>query len=331
MPLLVRAILLLLAFLVLAGLALQAPRSRRPFGLVIHGGAGNVTPARVAQAGEAAYRKGLERALAAGYAILEQGGASLDAVQAAVMVLEDEPLFNAGVGATCNRDGVHELDAAIMDGKSLAAGAVAGLRHVRNPVALARLVMARTPHALLIGEGAEAFAAAQGLTPVANAYFSTPATLEAYRKLQAGEAPGPEPLTPRDTVGAVALDQQGNLASATSTGGMLNKLPGRVGDSPIIGAGTYADNRTCAVSCTGWGEFFIRTVAAYDVSAQIGYLGTPLAKAAQATLDKGRALGGDGGIIAIDAQGVIAMPFNSAGMFRGYHLSSGPAVVKLFR
>ena len=301
--------------------------AQAPFGIVIHGGAGNVTPARVAAAGEQAYRDGLAQALAAGYTILARGGSSLDAVQAAVTAMEDNPLFNAGVGATFTRDGTHELDAAIMDGRTLAAGSVAGIQHVKSPVALARAVMEQTPHVMMIGAGAEAFAKAKGLPMVDNDYFSTPATLKAFQDLKARERA--KAMT-KDTVGAVALDQQGNLAAATSTGGILNKLPGRVGDAPLIGVGTYADNRTCAVSCTGWGEFFIRTVVAYDISAQMTYLGAPLARAAQTSLDKALKLGGDGGLIAIDAQGHTTMPFNTPGMFRASRVGDGPAVVKLF-
>jgi beta-aspartyl-peptidase (threonine type) len=321
--------ILRVAAILCAGLAFaQSPASLRPFGIVIHGGAGNVTPARVAAAGEQAYRDGLEQALAAGYAILARGGSSLDAVQAAVTALESNPLFNAGIGATFTRDGRHELDAAIMDGRTLAAGSVAGIEHVASPVGLARLVMDKSPHVMLIGPGAEAFAQAQGLPRVDNSYFTTPANWAAYQKAQAEPKP-PAPVT-KDTVGAVALDQQGNLASATSTGGILNKLPGRVGDAPLIGAGTYADNRTCAVSCTGWGEFFIRAQVAYDISAQMNYLATPLAQAAQNSLDKALKLGGDGGLVAIDAGGRIAMPFNTKGMFRASHVSGKPVYVGLF-
>jgi len=211
-----------------------------------------------------------------------------------------------------------------MDGRTLKAGAVAALKHVKSPVGLARLVMEKTPHVLLIGEGAEAFALAQGLEPVANEYFDTPAQREAFRKLL-GDGP-----TTKDTVGAVALDRHGDLAAATSTGGVLDKLPGRVGDAPLIGVGTYADNRTCAVSCTGWGEFFIRTVVAYDISAQMAYQGKGLAKAAQASLDKALKLGGGGGLVAIDGAGHVTMPFNTPGMFRAFHLAGAPVQVKLF-
>jgi len=322
--------LLLLAAGAASLLGAQAPSQPQPlFGLVIHGGAGNVTRARVSAAGEKAYRDGLERALAAGYAVLDQGGSSLDAVQAAVTAMEDNPLFNAGVGATITAAGEHELDAAIMDGRTLAAGSVAGIKHVKSPIALARRVMEKTPHVMLIGAGAEAFAQAQGLPMVANEYFRTPAQWATYQKLKAREK-APEPLTPKDTVGAVALDRRGNLASATSTGGMLNKMPGRVGDAPLIGIGTYASNATCAVSCTGWGEFFIRAVVAYDVSAQMLYRGLPLLQAAQNSLDKALALGGDGGLIALDAKGHVAVVFNTKGMFRGFRLSDGSGTVQMF-
>ena len=315
--------------LILACLGALALAAQAPFGIVIHGGAGNVTPARVAAAGEQAYRDGLAQALAAGYTILAKGGSSLDAVQAAVTALEDNPLFNAGVGATFTRDGTHELDAAIMDGRTLAAGSVAGIQHVKSPVALARAVMEQTPHVMLIGAGAEAFAKDRGLPMVPNDYFSTPASLKSFHDPKAKAKAQAKAMT-KDTVGAVALDQHGNLAAATSTGGILNKLPGRVGDAPLIGVGTYADNRTCAVSCTGWGEFFIRTVVAYDISAQMTYQGAPLARAAQASLDKALKLGGDGGLIAIDAQGHATMPFNTPGMFRGYKTSQDAGFIRLY-
>ncbi|BDU76727.1 isoaspartyl peptidase/L-asparaginase family protein [Mesoterricola sediminis] len=308
-----------LALLLLAGALAFA---QAPFGLVVHGGAGSVTAQRYPPPADKPYRDGLERALAAGYAILEKGGSAVDAVEAAVRVLEEDPHFNAGIGATVTRAGTHELDAAIMDGATLKAGAVAGLQHVKSPIGLARLVMDRTPHVLLIGEGAEAFARSQGLEPVPNTFFRTPAQWEAYQKAH-------KPVT-RDTVGAVALDRKGNLAAATSTGGMLDKLPGRVGDAPLIGAGTYADNRTCAVSCTGWGEFFIRAAVAHDVSARMEYKGDALAKAAADALDKATRMGGPGGLIALDAQGHYTLPFTTPGMFRAVRLSTGVHEVKLF-
>ena len=327
MPCPARRVCLFLALSFLAALSLAAQPAPRPFGLVIHGGAGSVTAERLGADGEKAYRDGLEKALSAGYAILEKGGTALDAVTAAVQAMEDDPLFNAGVGATFTRAGTHELDAAIMDGRTLKAGSVAAIQHVKSPVGLARLVMEKSPHVMLIGEGAEAFAKGQGVALVPNSVFDTPRQLEELRKVRERRQP---PVT-KDTVGAVALDKDGNLAAATSTGGILDKLPGRVGDAPLIGAGTYADNRTCAVSCTGWGEFFIRAAVAYDVCAQMAYQGAPLAKAAQASLDKALKLGGDGGLIALDVQGNLTMPFNTKGMFRACRMGDGRRSVQMFK
>lgn len=304
--------------------AQEAPR--KPFGLAIHGGAGAIQKVRMKPEREKAYLAGLEAALQAGYAVLEKGGRSLDAVEAAVRVLEDDPLFNAGKGAVLTQDGKAELDAAIMDGRTLAAGSVAGIRTVKNPVLLARRVMEKSPHVMLMGEGAERFARSQGLPAVENASFITPERLEAWKKAKARQ----DKTRPKGTVGAVALDQEGNLAAATSTGGMMLKRWGRVGDAPLIGIGTYANNATCAISCTGWGEYFIRTVVAHDISAQMAYGGAGVEKAAATTLDKVKALGGDGGLIAIDAQGNVAMPFNSEGMFRAFRKSDGTRDVKLF-
>lgn len=312
--------------------AQPAAAPARPFGLAIHGGAGNLTPERIPPAAQQLYRAGLERALAAGYAVLERGGAAVDAVEAAVRAMEDDPVFNAGLGATLTRDGTHELDASVMDGVTLAAGAVAGVKRVRNPVGLARAVMDKSPHVLLIGEGAEAFAQAQGIALVANESLRTPRQWEAFQKwkeAQRKKEAAPPPVT-KDTVGAVALDRAGHLAAATSTGGILGKLPGRVGDAPLVGAGTYADDRTAAVSCTGWGEFFIRTLVAYDVTAQMAYQGAGLEQAAQASLAKALKLGGDGGLVAIDPRGNLALPFNTKGMARAFRMSDGRSGVELF-
>ncbi len=312
-----------LAFLLAAAFAAAGT----PFGIVIHGGAGTVVPGRFTPEVEKAYREGLEKALAAGYAILEKGGPALDAVEAAVRSMEENPLFNAGVGATLTRAGTHELDAAIMDGATLKAGSVAGIQHVKSPIGLARLIMEKTPHVMMIGEGAEAFARSQGLELVPNTFFRTPKAVADLEKLREREKAKP---TTKDTVGAVALDRNGHLASATSTGGMLDKLPGRVGDAPLIGVGTYADDRTCGVSCTGWGEFFIRTVVAYDISAQMAYLGIDVDKAAHASLDKATKLGGPGGLVAMDAKGHVTMPFTTPGMFRAFRLSDGTGAVRMY-
>ena len=265
---------------------------------------------------EAEFRAGLADALRAGHAVLEGGGTSLDAVVAAVVALEDSPLFNAGRGAVFNAAGKHELDAAVMDGATEKAGAVAGATRVKNPVLAARAVMENTPHVLLTGAAADRFARDAGLTLVSARYFSTPARAVALARarLRAEQ----DAAERHGTVGAVALDRSGNLAAATSTGGYTNKMAGRVGDSPVIGAGTYAANATCAVSGTGSGEHFIRAVLAYDVAARMRYLGEPLSTAARRALARVTALGGDGGLIALDRKGTVAMPFVSEGMYRGY-------------
>jgi L-asparaginase / beta-aspartyl-peptidase len=275
--------------------------------IAIHGGAGTLPRRAMRGAAAARYRRGLERALAAGHAALEDGGAALDAVCAAVVALEDDPLFNAGRGACYNTDEKHELDAAVMDGATRRAGAVAAVSRIRNPVLAARAVMEKSAHVLLVGAGAERFARAQGIRLAPPAYFATTSRLAALHRLALGH---------HGTVGAVALDSLGRLAAATSTGGYTGKLPGRVGDSPIIGAGTYADE-LCAVSGTGLGEAFIRTVLAYDVAARLRYRQENLSRATAAVLARIAGLGASGGVIAVDRRGNIAMPFNSEGMYRG--------------
>jgi len=286
--------------------------------IAIHGGAGAVPRASLSAEREERYRAGLAAALDAGYAVLDGGGSSLDAVVAAVRILEDDPLFNAGHGAALTRDGAAELDAAIMDGKHMRAGAVASVRHVRNPIELARHIMEKSRHVLLVGAGAEEFALEEGMSLVPNRYFRTAERLEQLESEQRGERVSDLiPPSSQGTVGAVARDGAGNLAAATSTGGMTNKRPGRVGDSPIIGAGTYAKNGVCAVSATGHGEYFIRAVAAHHVSAALEYRGLALEAAVHEMLHEVlRGMGGDGGLIAIDAEGNIALPFVSEGMKR---------------
>jgi beta-aspartyl-peptidase (threonine type) len=306
----------------------------KPVAIVIHGGAGVIDRAQMTPDREAAYRAGLATALDAGYAILERGGSSLDAVTTVVRIMEDDPLFNAGRGAVLTHDGAAELDAAIMDGNGPRAGAVAGVRHVKNPIELARLVMEKSPHVLLIGEGAEEFALEQGVTLVPNSYFHTERrVLELERALrEEREKQQPTPPLGTGTVGAVAVDRAGNLAAATSTGGMTNKRHGRVGDSPIIGAGTYANNASCAVSGTGHGEFFIRSVVAYDICALVEYKHLPLEAAVQEVVQgKLKRLGGEGGVIAVDSAGHIAMDFNSGGMFRGARDSRGHREIAIYR
>jgi len=327
--------------LLLSALTAFGQPAARPHGLVIHGGAGVIARATMTPEREAEYRARLTEALNAGYAVLDRGGAALEAVTAAINVMEDSPLFNAGKGAVFNADGICELDASIMDGRTQAAGAIAGVHHIKNPINLARDVMLKSPHVMMAGEGAEKFAQSLGYELVPNEYFQTDWRREQLKKAQAKEKDGKERTAalPEDyftrtlrwgTVGCVALDQAGNLAAGTSTGGMTNKKFGRVGDAPIIGAGTYANNATCAVSATGWGEYFIRVGVARDIAAQMEYKGTPLREAAAATIAKVGRLGGDGGVIALDARGNIAMEFNSPGMYRGARFSHRPAFVAIY-
>ncbi|WP_279050596.1 isoaspartyl peptidase/L-asparaginase [Cedecea davisae] len=308
--------------------------------IALHGGAGAITRARLTQEKELQFVAALSDIVVAGQQILEQGGSALDAVTEAVRLLEDCPLFNAGIGAVYTSEGKHEMDACIMDGNTLEAGAVAGVSHIRNPILAARKVLENSPHVLLIGEGAEHFAAGQGLEPVAADIFSTE---ERYQQLlRARESQqtvldhdGAEPIDADKkfgTVGAVALDKFGNLAAATSTGGMTNKLPGRVGDSPIVGAGCYANNANVAVSCTGTGEVFMRTLAAYDIAALVEYAGLSLQQAVdRVVLEKLPAIGGSGGMIAIDNQGNVALPFNSEGMYRGFGFVNDAPNVGIYR
>ena len=291
--------------------------------IAVHGGAGVMPGAELTPERRRAFHEGLEAALRAGYAVMEAGGGSLDAVVAAVKVLEDDPLFNAGRGSVLAANGRHELDASIMDGRDLRAGSVTGVQHVRNPVELARLVMDRSPHVMLAGAGADEFALAQGLEPVPNDYFATERRrLELERHLRGDADTGDEAVL--GTVGAVALDSHGNLAAATSTGGMTGKKWGRVGDSPIIGAGTYAANDCCAVSATGHGEYFIRAVVAHEIASLVRYRGMGVIEAADEVVMKQLVkLGGSGGVIAVGRDGSIAMPFNSPGMLRGAMDSRG--------
>jgi L-asparaginase / beta-aspartyl-peptidase len=302
--------------------------------IAIHGGAGVIERANLTQEKEAVIRAALERAVRAGYARLTSGASSLDAVSAAVIILEDSPYFNAGKGAVYTSDGTHELDAAIMDGAHRRAGAVSGLRRVKNPISLARAVMEHSEHVMLSGSGAEAFARLQNITLVAPSYFDTPERLQALRDAQQLEKLSPRATLAHrayfGTVGAVALDQGGGLAAATSTGGMTNKRFGRIGDTPIIGAGTYAD-RSCAVSATGHGEYFMRSVVAYDICARVAYRGSSVRQAAETViLDELKSQGGEGGVITMDGEGKIAMPFNSAGMYRASIDVDGHVSVEIF-
>ncbi|MGI4983737.1 MAG: isoaspartyl peptidase/L-asparaginase family protein [Janthinobacterium lividum] len=317
--------------------------------MVVHGGAGTLLRAAMSDTVEAEYRAALRAVLEAGQAILADGGSALDAVTEAVRLLEECPLFNAGRGAVLNEDGSHELDAAIMDGASRAAGAVAGVTRLRNPVLCARAVLRQGEHVLLAGAGAERFAEAQGCETVANDFFGTEARRAQWQTARAASAgmlldhdartlaaaTDAAPIDPDrkfGTVGAVACDVHGHVAAATSTGGMTNKRAGRIGDSPLIGAGCYADDATCAVSATGSGEHFIRIVAAHALAARIEYTDAPLDAAARDVIDgKLAAIGGRGGLIAVDARGRIAMPFNTEGMYRGHARVGEHPVTAIYR
>ncbi len=313
--------------------------------LVIHGGAGTILKENMTTEQEAAFRDALTQALQAGYAQLQAGKSSLEAVEAAILVMEDNPLFNAGKGAVFTHEGKNELDAAVMWGPTQAAGAVAGVTTVRNPIKAARAVMEQSGHVMLTGQGAETFAQAAGLEIVDPAYFWTENRWQGLQRAlrqdsirmqldHDGSKQSGNIALDNDykygTVGAVALDKDGNLTAGTSTGGMTNKRYGRIGDAPIIGAGTYANERV-AVSCTGWGEFFIRSIAAYDVAAQVTYNGTPLADAAAHVIEKIGEMGGDGGMIALDKDGNMAMPFNTAGMYRGTITAAGEIEIAIYK
>lgn len=312
----------------------QAPS---PTALVIHGGAGVIERSALSAEEERAVRADLGRALDAGSAILAQGGSALDAVQAAIVVLEESPRFNAGKGAVFDAEGGHQLDASIMEGHTRRAGAVAGVTTVRNPVKLARTVMEHSPHVMLAGAGAEAFAdTRKEIVRVPNAWFDTPQRREQLEQAQASERDAESAAIPTvagayfGTVGAVALDAHGHIAAATSTGGMTNKRWDRIGDSPVIGAGTWADDR-CGVSGTGWGEFYIRAAVAHDICARVAYRGDSLAVAAEEVVNKVvPALGGSGGAIALDRDGHIAMPFNTSGMYRAWIGPDGNRGVAIF-
>lgn len=299
--------------------ALQQP----PFFLVVHGGAATIRRAEMTPAQDSAYRAKLTQAIRAGYDVLRGGGTSLDAVIATITVLEGSPLFNAGRGAVFTNAGTNELDAAIMDGASLRAGAVAGVQHIKHPITLARLVMERSGHVLLAGAGAEAFAKEQGMALVPRSYFFTQRRWDELQRAKAA-------AKVHGTVGAVALDQAGRLSAGTSTGGLTNKRWGRIGDSPIIGAGTYA-SASCAVSATGVGEYFMRNVVAYDICARMLYRGETLAAAADSVImGKLLAQGGEGGVIALDRDGHFVTTFNSEGMYRGHVGPDGQIVVRIY-
>ena len=321
---------------------LQGPQNPR-IGFIIHGGAGTITRASMSPEREKEYRAKIEEVLMAGYKALQEGKSSLDAVEIAIRMMEDSPLFNAGKGAVFNHEGKNELDSSIMDGKTLMAGAVAGLHHVKNPITLARAVMEKSPHVMMVGDGAEQFAKEQNIELVDEKYFWTQRRwddLQRVLKEEKEKAEGKKvsmnyaqlPVNKFGTVGAVALDKNGNIAAGTSTGGMTNKRYGRVGDSPIIGAGTYANNNSCGVSGTGTGEYFIRLSVARDICSLMEYRALPIQQAADTVIkQKLQNLGGDGGIIAMDKYGNMAISFNTEGMYRAYINSEGKPVIEIYK
>jgi L-asparaginase / beta-aspartyl-peptidase len=335
--------LYLYCFLLIAGIFLNGcvkeiknndtSEKKTDFALVLHGGAGYIYEGRYSKVEEEKYIQKLEEALNVGYDILENNGSAVDAVETVIRVLEDSPLFNSGKGAVFTNAGNVELDASIMSGKDINSGGVAGLKHIKNPITLARFVMEHSSHVLMFGDGAEKFANEFGLQKVDNSYFKTEERIKEFNKqknkdqafIQGGKSKF-------GTVGCAALDKEGNLAAGTSTGGMMGKKYGRVGDSPIIGAGTYANNKTCAISATGHGEFFIRNVVAYDISALMEYKGLNINEAAELVIHKKlKSQEALGGVVGLDKYGNIVMSFNTQGMFRGYRTKGNDPVVRLYK
>jgi L-asparaginase / beta-aspartyl-peptidase len=315
-------------FLAILALVATVAAAQEKAVLVIHGGAGTITRSSMTPEMEKQYRDALEQSMKSGQAVLARGGSSIDAVETAIRVLEDNPLFNAGKGAVFTHEGKNELDAAIMDGKTKKAGSVAAVTIIRNPISAARAVMEKSPHVMMVGRGAELFATKMGLEIVDPSYFWTERRWKSLqRELQLEEK-----QKPIGTVGCVAVDKNGNLAAGTSTGGTTNKQFGRVGDAPIIGAGTFAENESVAVSATGHGEFFIRWTVAYDIAALMKYRGMTVQQAGDEVINKKlKAVGGEGGVIALDAKGNFAMPFNSEGMYRGWIGSDGVPHVLIYK
>jgi L-asparaginase / beta-aspartyl-peptidase len=314
----------------------------RRYTIAIHGGAGTIVKADMTPELEQAYQAGLQQAMEAGFAVLAEGGSAVNAIKATIVILEDNMLFNAGRGSVFTKKGVQEMDAAIMDGRLLQAGAVTGVRNVRNPIELAMEVMINSNHVFLSGKGASDFAIKQGIKLEPDEYFFSQFRYDQWKSIRDSDTYSLDHTHQRleelmrdkkfGTVGAVACDQQGNIAAATSTGGMTNKKYGRIGDSPIIGAGTYANNRTCGISCTGHGELFIRAVAAHDVSCLMEYKGLSLQEAMEVVVHENLiAIGGEGGMIGVDGQGNTALVFNTEGMYRGYKSSDGNQLVAIYK
>lgn len=337
--------ILFLACIVLYGCAetpKQEPKPEPTFGIVIHGGAGTILRKNMTPEKEQEYRAVLAEAIQVGHRILKAGGSSQEAVEKTIHVMEDSPLFNAGKGAVLNAEGSIELDASFMRGDNLDAGAISGVKTIKHPISAAIQVMEASPHVMLSGGGADTFAAAQGLEIVAPEYFFTERRINALKRVQEAAAAKETSWTPEErnflehqrygTVGCVALDLSGNLAAGTSTGGMTNKKWNRIGDAPIIGAGTYANNATCAISATGWGEFFIRSVVAHDISALMEYKGLTIQEAAYEVIhNKVAKLGGDGGVVGIDRNGNPMMEMNTPGMYRAHMDAAGKLEVKIYQ
>ena len=315
--------------------------SQPTFGIVIHGGAGTILKENMTPEMEHAYENKLAEAISVGHKILKEGGSSQEAVEKTIHVMENSPLFNSGKGAVLTAEESIALDASFMDGNTLDAGAVAGVKHIKNPISAAIRVMKNSPHVMLAGEGADYFAANQGLDTVPESYFITENRLSDLRRVKKRESDKKVSINLIEeqyfknqrigTVGCVALDLQGNLSSGTSTGGMTNKKWGRIGDAPIIGAGTYANNASCGVSATGWGEFFIRSVVAHDIAALVEYSGLTINEASKRVMKKVKDLGGDGGVVVLDTKGNVAMEFNTPGMYRAHMDSDGNLEVKIYR
>ena len=334
-------VLSILALLFVVGCTPVKENQEPTFGIVIHGGAGTILKENMSTEMEQAYREKLAEAVATGHAILKAGGTSQDAVEQTIHVMENSPLFNSGKGAVLTADESIALDASFMDGKTLDAGAIAGVKHIKNPISAAIKVMNNSPHVMLAGAGADQFAVEQGLDTVTESYFITERRLDALKRVQEKEANQNLSFNAVEeqyfknqrigTVGCVALDLQGNLAAGTSTGGKTNKKWDRIGDAPIIGAGTYANNASCGVSATGWGEFFIRSVVAHDIAALVEYKNLSIQEASKIVLQKVEDLGGDGGVVVLDSRGNVAMEFNTPGMYRAHMNASGELNVKIYK
>ena len=320
--------LLVYYFLIILTLNSCSNKKNNHFAIVVHGGAGTILKENMTNEMEKAYKQKLEEALNVGYSILKQNGKSVDAVEATIKILEDSELFNAGKGSVLSNNEEVEMDASIMTGDNLNAGAVSGIKKIKNPITLARKVMEESEHVFLSGSGAEDFAVSKGFKLIDNSNFITNNRLNSLKNIKKRESNADNKF---GTVGCVAIDKNGNITSGTSTGGMTNKKWNRIGDVPIIGAGTYANNQTCGISSTGWGEYFIRNVVAYDISAQIEYNKKSIKNAAKNTLKKVKELGGSGGVIGIDKNLNIIMDFNTEGMYRGYKKSNGDSAIEIYK